>query len=108
MNSKETCILFFTSTTKFIFIFFGVCCDTKFTVITAAPSWIIATKAWATAGLLIEEAKNSLLSLELCRPQSAYSVRKMKFDGEKINAVIRELQVRFPLLPLFFTLLRNL
>jgi hypothetical protein len=66
----------------------------QLSVLAAAPSWIIATKAWATAGLLMQEEKDALLSLELCRPHSAYSVRKMKLDGEKMNVVIRELQVR--------------
>ena len=68
--------------------------DIQHSVLAAAPSWITATKAWATAGLLMQEEKDVLLSLELCRPPSAYSVRKMKLDGEKMNAVIRELQVR--------------
>jgi hypothetical protein len=68
--------------------------DIQHSVLTAAPSWVTATKAWATAGLLTQQEKDALLSLELCRPHSAYSVRKMKLDGEKMNAVIRELQVR--------------
>ena len=76
------------------FIFHVITRDIQHSVLTTAPSWVTTTKAWATAGLLMQEEKDALLSLELCRPHSAYSVRKMKLDGEKMNAVIRELQVR--------------
>jgi hypothetical protein len=77
-----------------LLIFNVITRDIQHSVLTAAPSWVTATKAWATAGLLMQEEKDALLSLELCRPHSAYSVRKMKLDGEKMNAVTRELQVR--------------
>ena len=77
-----------------LLIFHVITRDIQHSVLTTAPSWVTATKAWATAGLLMQEEKDALLSLELCRPHSAYSVRKMKLDGEKMNAVIRELQVR--------------
>lgn len=77
-----------------LLIFHVITRDIQHSVLAAAPSWVTATKAWATAGLLMQEEKDALLSLELCRPHSAYSVRKMKLDGEKMNAVIRELQVR--------------
>ena len=62
-------------------------------VLPTVPSWVLAEKAWCSAGLLIEAQNNKRSSLGTCQSHTTYSARNVLLDGDQVNLIIRELQV---------------